>query len=193
MSAPPSDARLVAFLYVLLRDHLPSGVVERIMMDHVEKLVERDGTMEPVYARGFKYSNPHGEAHACALARRLAPVQGPCAGQHEFQGERLDDTYRRAASLARARERCSSTHPRIVVNGAPLRCLLDHGHTRNDVRRHTNGKDVWGEEWECGARLVRGFASFVCGLQRGHAEEAYPNGEWHEDATGVSVPVRWRV
>jgi hypothetical protein len=53
--------RLVAFLYVLMRDEVTSGTVEKIMQDHVES---HDG------ARSF--SNPHLEAHARELAGRLS-------------------------------------------------------------------------------------------------------------------------
>ena len=52
---------LINFLYVLLRDHLPSGVVEGIMVNHVEK----------ARGRTRSYSNPHVEAHAREIAERL--------------------------------------------------------------------------------------------------------------------------
>lgn len=54
-------SRLVMFLYVLMRDEVTSGVVERIMEQHIEKAAGR-----PV-----KYSNPHVEAHARDVADRL--------------------------------------------------------------------------------------------------------------------------
>jgi hypothetical protein len=54
-----SNDKLVTFLYILLRDHLPSGVVEGIMINHAEK----GGT--PVF------SNPFTEGHARELAGRM--------------------------------------------------------------------------------------------------------------------------
>lgn len=34
--AVDSEDPLVSFLYILLRDHLPSGVIEGIMLEHVQ-------------------------------------------------------------------------------------------------------------------------------------------------------------
>lgn len=55
--------RLVAFLYILLRDHLPAGTVESILSLHVDKSA---AMTYPV-----KFSNPHIEAYARELAGRL--------------------------------------------------------------------------------------------------------------------------
>ena len=55
-----NNDKLVAFLYILLRDHLPAGVVEEIMVNHVEKF---SGT--PVF------DNPFTEGHARELAGRM--------------------------------------------------------------------------------------------------------------------------
>ena len=52
--------RLVSFLYILMRDHLPSGVVEEIMLRHVE-----------ISVTGVEYSNPHLFAHAQELEARI--------------------------------------------------------------------------------------------------------------------------
>ena len=52
--------RLVAFLYVLMRDEVVSGAVEKIMLEHVES-----------NDREAVFSNPHLEAHAVELAKRL--------------------------------------------------------------------------------------------------------------------------
>jgi transcriptional regulator with XRE-family HTH domain len=57
---PPSFLRLEAFLYVLLRDHLPAGAVESIVCDHAEKIT---GAIE--------FSNKQLGAYAHQLARRL--------------------------------------------------------------------------------------------------------------------------
>lgn len=55
----PHD-KLEAFLYILLRDHLPSGVVEKIMLEHVESNLTE-----------VTYSNEFGYAAAKDLAQRL--------------------------------------------------------------------------------------------------------------------------
>lgn len=52
--------RLIAFLYLMLRDQLPAGVIEKIMVEQVDTL-----TQEP------KFSNPHLEAYARELSERL--------------------------------------------------------------------------------------------------------------------------
>lgn len=52
--------KIEAFMYILLRDHLPSGVVEKIMVEHVE----------PDY-KDVEYSNEFGYAAAKDLAKRL--------------------------------------------------------------------------------------------------------------------------
>lgn len=52
---------LVAFLYVLARDHLPVGTIEMLLRDHVEKM----NGQTPVF------SSPHLEALAREWARRL--------------------------------------------------------------------------------------------------------------------------
>jgi len=62
--AAAADQRLITFLYVLLRDRLPAGQVEAIVVDHVEKA--RDRTCS--------YSNPYVEAYARELAERLTPT-----------------------------------------------------------------------------------------------------------------------
>lgn len=53
--------KLQAFLYLLLRDELPAGVVEGIMQK-----IEACRDDEVVY------SNPHVAAHALELAQRLS-------------------------------------------------------------------------------------------------------------------------
>jgi hypothetical protein len=59
--AVESDSRLMAFLYILMRDHLPPGVVEGIMVDHVE------------VAAGMQhmYSNDFLAAYAYEIEQRL--------------------------------------------------------------------------------------------------------------------------
>ena len=59
-NSKPSDD-LVCFLYVLTRDHLTSGVVEKILLDHIHK-----GKGQRV-----KYSCPHIEALARSWADEL--------------------------------------------------------------------------------------------------------------------------
>ena len=54
--------RLIAFLYILLRDQLPAGVVEEIMRDHIDNIIDE----LPV-----KFSNKHLEAYAREIASRL--------------------------------------------------------------------------------------------------------------------------
>lgn len=56
---------LVSFLYILLRDKLPAGVVEALVIDHVEKT---DGKV-------VKFSNPHLQAYAEELAGRIEAVR----------------------------------------------------------------------------------------------------------------------
>ncbi|MGH9716417.1 MAG: hypothetical protein ACRD4R_06790 [Candidatus Acidiferrales bacterium] len=53
--------RLVTFLYILLRDHLPAGDVEAIIVNHVEKFPDR----RPIF------SNPFVEEYAREIASRL--------------------------------------------------------------------------------------------------------------------------
>jgi hypothetical protein len=55
------DKKLITFLYILLRDKLPSGSVEDIMEKHVEPTADKE----------VVYTNPHTEAHARWLAKRL--------------------------------------------------------------------------------------------------------------------------
>jgi len=55
------NQNLVAFLYILMRDKLPSGAVEEIMEKHVE----------PVQDMEITFTNPHLEAHARWLANRI--------------------------------------------------------------------------------------------------------------------------
>lgn len=52
--------RLVVFLYVLMRDEVVSGTVEKIMQDHVEGSDSESS-----------FSNPYLAAHAIELAKRL--------------------------------------------------------------------------------------------------------------------------
>jgi hypothetical protein len=59
-----SDDPLVSFLYILLRDHLPAGVVEGIMQNHVE-VEEKDSE----FCNGFIAS------YASELAQRIHPKQ----------------------------------------------------------------------------------------------------------------------
>lgn len=68
-----TDDQLTSFLYILMRDHLPSGVVEDIMAKHVENI----GNDE------VRFSNPHLEAHARELASRLV---GPCKAEPPAAG-----------------------------------------------------------------------------------------------------------
>jgi hypothetical protein len=56
-----NEDRLKTFLYILLRDELPAGVLERIMRDHVSMVDERRHT----------YSNLFLADYAENLARRL--------------------------------------------------------------------------------------------------------------------------
>jgi hypothetical protein len=58
----PAEAGLTSFLYILMRDEVTPGAVERLVVDHVEK------------AKGSKlvtYSNVHLAAYARELARRI--------------------------------------------------------------------------------------------------------------------------
>jgi hypothetical protein len=55
----PND-KLVDFLYVLIRDYVTPGIVEEIMVNHVEKNPERERS----------YSNPHLADYAAELADR---------------------------------------------------------------------------------------------------------------------------
>lgn len=55
---------LAMFLYILLRDYLPSGQVEEIMEKHVEKNPEN---------RTIRYSNPYIVAHVDDILDRLIP------------------------------------------------------------------------------------------------------------------------
>jgi hypothetical protein len=57
-----SNDRLVAFLYVLMRDHLPPGVVEGIVVGHCEAAADKVS----------QYSNDWVAAYSIELALRLA-------------------------------------------------------------------------------------------------------------------------
>lgn len=57
-----SDDRLVGFLYVLMRDHVPSGVVEGILVEHVEAAADRPTRV---------FSNGWLAEHAKNVASRL--------------------------------------------------------------------------------------------------------------------------
>ena len=57
-----SEQRLAQFLYVLMRDYLPTGKVEEIVQGHVEALPE--GT-------AVSFSNSHLAMYACELAKRI--------------------------------------------------------------------------------------------------------------------------
>ena len=63
----PPD-KLVQFLYVLLRDHVPSGVVEGIMEGHVEKMSSING--QTYYTNGYLAD------HALDIAIRLRDGNG---------------------------------------------------------------------------------------------------------------------
>jgi hypothetical protein len=55
--------RLVAFLHVLMRDHVPPGVVESLMVEHAEK------TIGP-YQKDA-YTNKHLAKYAVEISKRL--------------------------------------------------------------------------------------------------------------------------
>jgi len=60
-----------AFFYILLRDHLAAGIVEKIFDGHVDKLG----------GKSIIYSNQHLAAYAEELAKRLVATEGctrPC-------------------------------------------------------------------------------------------------------------------
>lgn len=57
-----SDARLATFLYLLMRDHVPTGVVTKVMQD-VDELDARN--LKPTF------SNPELEAMAARYAESL--------------------------------------------------------------------------------------------------------------------------
>jgi hypothetical protein len=59
-----NDELLVQFLYILLRDHLPAGIVEKIIVDHVN----------PCADMKVRYSNEFLEGYARKIAGRLRPV-----------------------------------------------------------------------------------------------------------------------
>jgi hypothetical protein len=59
-----NDELLVQFLYILLRDHLPAGTVEQIIVDHVAPSADLE----------VKYSNEFLEGYAREIAGRLRPV-----------------------------------------------------------------------------------------------------------------------
>ena len=53
---------LVSFLYILLRDHLPAGEIERIIVEHVDK-AKKNG---PII-----YDNAYLASYAAELADRI--------------------------------------------------------------------------------------------------------------------------
>ena len=60
----PLPAKLVAFLYLLMRDNLPVGDVAGILQNHIRKLA----TLNP---NGWQFSNSHLEAYAREIAAEL--------------------------------------------------------------------------------------------------------------------------
>ena len=56
----PAKDKLVMFLYILMREHLPSGRVERIMEEHVDEIHHI-----PIYENGYLAE------HAANIAGRL--------------------------------------------------------------------------------------------------------------------------
>lgn len=57
---PPSE-KLVAFLYLLMRDELPAGTVAGIVLNHIRR----------ARTAPFQFSNPHLEAYAREIAAEL--------------------------------------------------------------------------------------------------------------------------
>lgn len=57
-TAQPTRERLVAVLYRLMRDHVPTGVIEQLLLDIRDE-------------EEFDFTNPHLEALARALATRI--------------------------------------------------------------------------------------------------------------------------
>jgi hypothetical protein len=53
------NSRLVAFIYILGRDYLPLGDIEKIIEDHVDR------------AETYEYSNEYLEFYAKHISRRL--------------------------------------------------------------------------------------------------------------------------
>lgn len=64
---PPKN--LQVFLYILMRDHLVPGAVEKILRDHVAKAEEQGGAVA--------FCNAHLAAYAGELAYRLCPSELP--------------------------------------------------------------------------------------------------------------------
>lgn len=54
--------KLVSFFYILMRDHLSSGVIEEIIEKHVDHLNEESD---------IKYTNPYLEDNAKWVVKRL--------------------------------------------------------------------------------------------------------------------------
>ena len=67
---PQVSPKLVHFLYILLRDHLPFGTVEEILANHVEK-VDRNFGLLPESDRLVTYSEHKMEDYARSLAFRI--------------------------------------------------------------------------------------------------------------------------
>ena len=57
----PAPAKLTAFLYILMRDELPTGTVAGILQNHIRKLP----------AEGWIFTNRHLEAYAREIAAEL--------------------------------------------------------------------------------------------------------------------------
>lgn len=55
------NERLVALFYVLLRDHLPAGEIEKLVQQNIDRLP----------APPFTFSNKHLEAYARELTARV--------------------------------------------------------------------------------------------------------------------------
>jgi hypothetical protein len=116
---------LVAFLYILLRDYLPAGSVEKIMVEHVEPYLDQELIL----------SNEHLEAYARELAARLvrewkAPLSvtvesmPPGADPQEVE-ERLEDSLITAGLLKQRRAPITDLSPYrdrqpIEVQGEPV-------------------------------------------------------------------------
>ena len=77
---PNEQDRLTHFLYILLRDTVPFGEVERIMRDHVEVANASD--------YGVEFSEPHIEKYSRAVAVRiLMNTPRVHVDRHKFEGK----------------------------------------------------------------------------------------------------------
>jgi hypothetical protein len=118
--------RLEVFLYLLLRDHLPSGVAERIMLD-----VDKASTAP-------SFSNPHTAAHAAEIAHRLCPKRRDPSAELAVVAEELIRIKTSTEPAPALRDMADKAHSWLLRAMDP-----DGWYGGAKVRAKSNHASVW--------------------------------------------------